>query len=659
METSINSRSKTFINLVSPRVKDLLIVNFLLEPAESGLNSTPRVNYYSCFEDYSDHQDLQSILLMDIEALEKVVNSGLIENLDFSKTLIYRTDRHGSFHMGIPVYFVHGDFELMRERFRQLLNDKPNKSPQNPKEQYLIVRLGETFHWINTREIDRVEQREGLTFIVHHDGTEYPSPGKFNLIGKRMPHYDHRKDAAELTTSYPHSLNEKVNNRNGLQLGALFKWILVLGFTLMLSCTLIAQPTQELAKAVTLSHQGDYMAAEVLFDRLTLEAEEQSPPFILARAYNFSWSGQYDMAATLFRSLLDHADFQEEALVGLAYNSSWSGQHALAVQLFNQIMHDYPDNRSGYFGQALNYLSVENPQGAQYIANQILKLYPEDPESHYIQGIIHLKELQPQLARRAFKRSLELNPEFEASKRQLDEIGLKASHFAIGVWYGLSDASMETRHGFRRADLRYQIDPLHTIYAYYDNSLILDNSFIAQDKIASLFAIGYKHGWSEKLFSRLEFGNRIFRDEKDQYLVQLENVYFFSSRWVGQINFQYDFRGSQQFGTVAAGLNLGLSRHLRIEGNYFHTRDMDNEDIHNQRLVFGPKLLTKSIELSGGIFYDWLNLEELKSQQWSGYFLLGRLQLTRYLEGQFLIQRDKGFFNNNAQIYSLGITYKF
>ena len=650
---------KTAVNLISPSTKDLMILNFLLN-FDGEKNRSYEINYYSSIEDFINRQDFQSILFIEAGEMANAVNQGHIHFIDVRNAIIYKRNKNASHHAGIPIYNLYEDLEVIKRQFGKISTELVRTKEEHVKDSYLVVRLGETYHWIKESDIDQVETREGLTFVVLKNGTEYPMSTAQVTLSKNSDFDLQRTDEVvtepTVTVSYnngPRYSQSSIDYRSGM------RWFLLLIVSLIIGCKLMGQSHHLYNSAVELSHQGDYNRAENIFAQIASDNKELSSSFILARAYNYSWSGKYDNAISLFKSLISVSDYHEEALVGLAYSYSWSAQHAKAVQLFNQIMREYPSNRSGYFGQALNYLSVENPQGAQYILEQINRIYPNDPETHYLQGLIHLKQLHPNLARKSFKRSLELDPTFVSAKTQLDEIGLKASKFSIGAWYGLSSTNDETRNGFRRVDVQYRMNNKNTLYAYYDNSLLLDNSFVSEDKIASLISIGYKYGWNENLFSRLELGNRIFRDEANQYLIQFENVYFFSPQLVGQLNLQYDFRGSQQFGTLAAGLNVGLSQHIRLEGNYFYTHNMGNANIRNQRLVIGPKLITKVIELSAGTFYDWLSLDEFSSDQWSGYFFLGRVLATRYLEGQVLIQQDQGFFNNNAQIYSVGLTYKF
>ena len=415
-----------------------------------------------------------------------------------------------------------------------------------------------------------------------------------------------------------------------------------------------------LADAIALSQNGQYEAAEQIFQAIEAIGDIQGNAFFIARGYNFSWWGKYEEAKTNFNVILKTDPGYIDAIIGLAFTSTWAGEYPAAVHIYNRALAIDPHNRSAYFGLTHNYLESDNIEGARYVCNQILRIFPTDAEALFIDGLISIKELDPERARESFKAALALDPNSTAAKEQLGKLVKSDGKWQIEGWYGINSNNARTESGVRRVHLQYQLNNRNLIYILYDNSLILDNSFLATtERVAPLVAAGAKFGWNSKLFTKLEFGHRYFTNLPNQTLVNLETNYFFSARIIAKLILQYDDRQLERLGLLGIALDLGFSKHLSLEATFYHNENFIASDIFNRRYQVSGKLLIENFELVVGAYYDQLNIMDTRQEKLTGAFAISTFPIYKGLKGKLFFNHDQGFFENKNTVGAIGLNYNF
>ena len=434
--------------------------------------------------------------------------------------------------------------------------------------------------------------------------------------------------------------------------------ILIILNLLLLNNPLLAAQDPDLDRAITLSQGGQYEEAENIFSAIDSAHPVEGFSFYIARGYNFSWWGKYDKARENFEAILKLDPEYVDAVNGLAYTATWEGQYAAAVHIYNRTLSIDPQNRSALFGLAYNYIQGENIEGARYVADQIIKIFPTDAESHYLSGLVALKELSPEVAKKAFKNTLTLNPQFTAAKEQLGKLVKTEGKWQAEAWYGFSKNAQQLEQGLRRLQLQYQFDNKNLIYLLYDNSLILDNSFLSlTERIAPLYAVGGKYGWTKNFFTKIELANRNFNSRPDQLLINVEHNYFFSSVVIAKLITQYDDRQTEKLGLLGLALDVGLGKHFRMEGTLFHNKNFTFENSTNQRYQISAKILAENFEFIVGTYYDLLKNADSQEQKLAGVFALSTFPIYKHLRGKLFLNYDRGLFDNRQTIGAVGLNY--
>lgn len=416
----------------------------------------------------------------------------------------------------------------------------------------------------------------------------------------------------------------------------------------------------DLDDAVKLSQKGQYEEAEQTFKALEQKGHIDGHAFYIARGYNYSWWGKYEEAKVNFKSILALDPNYVDAIIGLAYTTTWAGEYAAAVHIYNRALAIDAENKSAYFGLAHNYLVADNIEGARYICNQILRKFPTDPQAPYLDGLIALKELKPEQARKSFKAALSLDPNQDPAKEQLGKLVKTDGQWQIEGWYGYNKNEASSENGLRRVHAQYQFNNRNLIYALYDNSLILDNSFLAaRERVAPLYAIGLKYGWNTKLFTKLELGHRAFNELPNQTLINLETNYFFSANVIAKVILQYDDRQLEQLGLLGMALDIGLTKHLSLEATVYHNQNFAGRSNFNRRFQLSTKLLIQNFELLIGSYYDQLNTDDLQQEKLAGVFAISTFPIYKKIKGKLFFNYDKGFFDNHNTIGAIGLNYNF
>ncbi len=422
---------------------------------------------------------------------------------------------------------------------------------------------------------------------------------------------------------------------------------------------LLAQEQEgRLAEAVKISQEGYHEEADLIF--CELEAVEQKEySFLIARGYNFSWWGKYQQAKADFNKVLKEDPKNIDAIIGLAYTTSWAAEYAAAVHIFQRAIKIDANNRSAHFGLTYNYLQSQNIEGARYSCNQLLKKFAHEAEAHYLDGLVALRELDPQGAKRAFKSALEIDPGMKAAGEQLGRLTKSPGKVEVEGWYGVNQHDQGPQHGVRRLHAQYLSRKGNLLYLLYDNSLILDNSFLAgTERVAPYYALGGKYRWTDRLFTKLEWGLRTFTNIPTQKLVNIEQNYFFPFDAVGKLILQFDDRQVERLFLAGIAFDFGVSKYFRLEASVYHNDNLTIANHYNQRYQISAKIYVNNIEFLAGGYYDFLNQGDVQMHQPAGVFFLSSFPVIKNLSVKLFFNYDRGLFENENTVGALGLNYR-
>jgi hypothetical protein len=234
--------------------------------------------------------------------------------------------------------------------------------------------------------------------------------------------------------------------------------------------------------------------------------------------------------------------------------------------------------------------------------------------------------------------------------------GPKKLEFA--AWYGVTFGDNENQNGIRRLDVKYEPNAGNQLFIFYDNALAFDNITIARtERLAPIVGIGAKHDWSKEWFTKLELGRRFLTTQDDQELINMENGYFFSSKFLAKLITQYDIRQDDNLLTLGAFIDFQVLDKFRIETGLFHAENLTFNDTFNERFMIIPKLRFGKTELVLGAYYDRYRTVDTSLDQFSGGYSLFIFPLAGDLRGNLFFNYDKGF-RNEITVFSLGLNQK-
>lgn len=234
--------------------------------------------------------------------------------------------------------------------------------------------------------------------------------------------------------------------------------------------------------------------------------------------------------------------------------------------------------------------------------------------------------------------------------------GPKKIEFA--AWYGVTFGDNENQNGIRRLDVKYEPNKGNQLFVFYDNALAFDNIAIARtERLAPIVGIGAKHDWSKEWFTKLELGRRFLTTQDDQHLFNMENGYFFSSKFLAKLITQYDIRQDDNLLTLGAFIDFQVMEKFRIETGLFHAENLTFSDTFNERFMIIPKLRFGKTELILGVYYDRYRTIDTSLDQFSGGYSLFIFPLVNELRGNLFFNYDKGF-RNEITVVSLGLNQK-
>lgn len=228
----------------------------------------------------------------------------------------------------------------------------------------------------------------------------------------------------------------------------------------------------------------------------------------------------------------------------------------------------------------------------------------------------------------------------------------------FAAWYGVTFGDDENQNGIRRLDIKYEPNKGNQLFVFYDNALAFDNNSIARtERSAPIVGIGAKHDWSKEWFTKLELGRRFLTTQEDQHLFNMENGYFFSSKFLAKLITQYDIRQDDNLLTLGAFIDFQVLEKFRIETGLFHAENLTFRDTFNERFMIIPKLRFGKTELILGAYYDRYRAVDVSLDQFSGGYSLFIFPLVGELKGNVFFNYDKGF-RNEITVLSLGLNQK-
>lgn len=234
----------------------------------------------------------------------------------------------------------------------------------------------------------------------------------------------------------------------------------------------------------------------------------------------------------------------------------------------------------------------------------------------------------------------------------------KSLQMEIAAWYGVTFNDAENQNGIRRLDFKYEPNKKNLLFIFYDNALSFDNNVIANvERNAPIVGIGAKHDWTKKWFSKVEIGQRFLTTQDDQYLFNMENGYFFSSKFLAKVVTQYDIRQDDNLLTLGGFIDFQVNNWMRLETGVFHADNLTFGDTYNERFLVIPKFRWKKTELILGGYYDRYQTQSESLNQFSGGFVHLVFPLVGNLKGNAFFNYDRGF-RNEITVVSLGLNQK-
>jgi len=228
----------------------------------------------------------------------------------------------------------------------------------------------------------------------------------------------------------------------------------------------------------------------------------------------------------------------------------------------------------------------------------------------------------------------------------------------FAAWYGVTFGDNEDQNGIRRLDVKYEPNKGNQLFIFYDNALAFDNITIARtERLAPIVGIGAKHDWSKEWFTKLELGRRFLTTQDDEHLFNMENGYFFSSKFLAKLITQYDIRQDDNLLTLGAFIDFQVMEKFRIETGLFHAENLTFSDTFNERFMIIPKLRLGKTELILGMYYDRYRTVDVSLDQFSGGYSLFIFPLVGELRGNLFFNYDKGF-RNEITVVSMGLNQK-
>lgn len=294
--------------------------------------------------------------------------------------------------------------------------------------------------------------------------------------------------------------------------------------------------------------------------------------------------------------------------------------------------------------------------GTMYAQENLLNTIIQNSlESEYEELSLNFKKDNP-----VFEEQIENQGLLFSKRKSRDNWRARPINLELGVWHGSTFSDSNNENGIRRVDIKYQLNDENLLYTFYDNALALENKFLASiERTAPMVGVGAKHDWSKKWFTKAEVGKRFLSTEEDQLLFNMENGYFFSSRLLGKLITQYDIRQNDNLLTMGAFLEYEVFKKVRLEGGFFHSENLTLSSTFNERFLLTPKFKFKTTEFIAGVYYDRLNTADLSLNQFGGVYGLFVFPIITDLQGKLFVNYDKGFFDNDITIVSIGTNFKF
>lgn len=413
--------------------------------------------------------------------------------------------------------------------------------------------------------------------------------------------------------------------------------------------------TDALKNAVTLSQSGKFQKAEDIFNSL----ESETPEVQIHRAYNYSWWGKYEKANEIFKKIISENPKNVDAYIGIAYNNTWRGLYANAVQYYMKALELEPSNKSALYGLAHNYNGSLNADGLEYALDRISNHLPADAEYFFLKGRMHALKLQNIQAKKAYKAGLQIDSDFEPIKDQLRVFEAQPTKFFVSGWYGLSQSQNTINHSVRRIDLAYNHSEKLYLYGGYDNTLIMQNTFLRNlEGNAPYYFTGAKFGLTKKYFVRAEVGYRPFIEIPNQTLYTIENIFFLNPSILVSTFHLLDDRGNESLLGNGITTEVKWIREFRTSLSYFRTDNLNISGLGNQRILFVPKLSVKNVAADFGLYYDWNNDLSI-DQNLYGFYALMSVPVINRLDLRLLFQSERGNPELASDLFSLGLTLKF
>lgn len=285
--------------------------------------------------------------------------------------------------------------------------------------------------------------------------------------------------------------------RVSFRLAALFVWTAAAGYTYA--------DDQLFQIADAAARDGRLVEMQSAYER-KLSSNPNSIRALRGRATALAWQGKFEAAEEGYRRVLEIQPSNLDAITGLGYVYAWRGDYSRAHTEFRRALRIDPENGDARKGVAYSYYWAGDNELALGSFEMASSIAGPDPEIAEATGRVYLAQGHNRNALENFRTALALDPSRKSARSALRIANTSGPLFEVDTRLG---ATSDAGSGLRGIEVSHWLAPETRLSARYDNSLSLDNSFLADrgEDVPGYFA-SVQQQIAERWIASVEYGRR-------------------------------------------------------------------------------------------------------------------------------------------------------
>lgn len=369
-------------------------------------------------------------------------------------------------------------------------------------------------------------------------------------------------------------------------------------------CYAFNAQAQDLAQALQLAQQGQYDAADQIYQQ-ALKQNPDNLEAIIGAAYNHSWAGHREKAARGFEAALALDEKNHQALIGAAYNLAWGGRYGSAHQAFFRVSQMYPNDLEARKGLAYVNLWRGNGDAAVVAFQRLSNQQPENMEFRVAQAQAMLLQNRVRDAQRALQNALAISPQHAVAADLLFKTYSLPAALELDLVGGYSEVNGMDNFSLRTIQLSAAMGAHARLFLKYDNSLSTDLSALVRNNlIAQSFSGGMAMMWDQVHTSRLELGVRLLPESVSMVTVNAEHSVAFSGGWLVKTGGFYAMSNQvadEWMGFL--GLRAPITSFYAIEPHFFYAKTFNFPEPDKKFMLNNQFRTHGGYELGLGVVY--------------------------------------------------------